>query len=198
MTFEQFTEQMARITDRFGHKNYPDDIVSKIYFEVKELAVEWFGALITRFLTTKRSAPLAIEFTHAAHSEKRRVSDFTRQMGNDGYESVFTEEERRNMLRFVKDVAAGKVPREKAMEFAKSVQKVIDIKSKLKCEHCENGIVFAWEHGSSGKTIFKCTCRLGQNRQEGWPVWSDHQRRQYVTDAERFRQELEPEGPEAS
>lgn len=198
MTHEQFQEQMTRITDRFGSKNYPDDICFKIFSECRDLSPEWFGAMVTRFLTSKRTAPLAIEFTHSAHAEKRRISEFTKTMGDDGYESIFSHEERLNMLRFVKDVSVGKIPKDKALEFARSVQKIIDIKSRIKCELCENGVVFVWEQSTQSKFCFRCHCKLGMNRQETWPVWSAQLRARFIPEADKFRQELEPEGPEAS
>lgn len=96
MDKEVFIQQMERLKDLFGVKNYNPDRAQLIWKEVHQLSDEWMIRTTDHFVGTCRQPPLIAEFREEISKERDRLWRIQKSVHK-------TEAERVDLSRFLCD-----------------------------------------------------------------------------------------------
>lgn len=123
MTENDFNSQMERLKHTWPHpNNWSSERVKLIWVAVHQRSAYWFEKLITGMIATSRQCPVPQDFIEAERVESRRsvvytMPDHLKPMAN----SIFTEQERQEFFKVMKDAVAGKISRKEAQAYAEMI-----------------------------------------------------------------------------
>lgn len=144
---------------------------SRVYVENLKQNYTKYGGLTSS--QTQVLSMIAKESGLVVETKSSQVSFKPREVDH----SIFTDEERKELWQYVRQVMAGKISRAEAVKYAAFLQEHINNKKKEqgRCLTCTDGYVFAVEKDNThaGETVFKCFCGLGSTRPEPYNTWSE-------------------------
>lgn len=170
MTFDQFKNQIHRLSLTFGEKNYPDERVLIFWKEFKYTDFNLFQEAISRAIAEEPRAPLISKLRDYVGGVRQefylKQKEKNKKEAEEFFHSEFDSVDVNFIVQTTIQRMSGKVPDRDWSEFLNTVRsmgnKTID---NTKCAHCSDGLIVTRDTNNA----YVCFCDLGLARSERYP-----------------------------
>lgn len=169
----QFSEMLKPLIERHP-LHFGPEVHEPIFKIFQDLPLEDGCDVISKLLFQSRYAPVESDFREVIRMLKsKKIFERKSSLEQRTEDSIFSQQERDEMFKFMKDASRGKYNDKECKQYADMIQKLVRERGKKTCSECEDGIVFARRKNETHAApyVFKCTCDYGLRRQETYPKW---------------------------
>jgi hypothetical protein len=171
VTLDQFKNQLQRLANTFGAKNYPEERAMVFWKEFKYTDFNLFQEAVSRAIAEELRAPMIsklrdlVSGVRQEHYAKQKQKH--KQEAEEFFHSGFDQVDINFIVQTTLQRMSGKVPDRDWSEFLQTVKTMGNTGPQKLCPHCDNGIVVTRDNFA-----FVCFCDLGLARTERFPRYS--------------------------
>lgn len=172
MTFEQFQNQVKRLANTFGAKNYPEERITVFWKEFKYTDYNLFQEAISRAIAEELRAPMISrlrDFVSVVRQEYySKQKERNKKEAEDFFHSTFDSVDVNFIVQTTIQRMSGKVPDGDWSEFLHNIRSMASSRGpQPACKHCDNGVVVTRD-----SYAYVCFCDLGMARTERYPRYT--------------------------
>jgi hypothetical protein len=175
----EFDQQVNRLKDCFGDRNYSDERMKVIWKEVGTLSSYWLSSVIDQFIGECRQAPLMPEFREQIAKERERLhrieKDVHAEEAKEFFDGIYMPEDKKTICQYIRKRLRGEVSDADFEVFIKHLNhagKGVSHKiSQIGCRDCDgSGLVFH-RNEENYEFVYRCYCSQGQKQAKSYAVW---------------------------